>query len=107
MKTQIKPVVVGTRVIKEETWTCPHCDNEIGEKELYTPEPGSGLYEHRPCGGKITLPERVDEGTNGSGWMYATAYQAQEVDEDPEFGDDDAEVPESENVSDILRKYGS
>jgi hypothetical protein len=49
----IEKVRVTKRVRSEDVWTCPHCGQEIGEKEFFLRE---GTYVHGPCGGEIELP---------------------------------------------------
>ncbi|MDB4896884.1 MAG: hypothetical protein JWN15_3146, partial [Firmicutes bacterium] len=49
-----KPVLVETRTVPVEVWKCPHCQEEIGEKGLYTKD--LQTYVHRSCGGAITFP---------------------------------------------------
>ncbi len=50
-------VIVETRTEEIEYWKCPHCEKEIGEKELYWDEK-KDLWYHRPCmdKGPILLP---------------------------------------------------
>lgn len=49
-----KNVIVQTNQIPKTTWTCPHCNSEIGEKSLYY---DGTNWSHRACKGVITLPE--------------------------------------------------
>lgn len=50
-------VTVETRTEETEYWKCPHCGEEIGEKELYWDEE-KDLWYHRPCQdkGPVLLP---------------------------------------------------
>lgn len=53
-----KPVHVRQKVTVEESWICPHCDTEIGEKALFS---DLGAWYHRgPCAdiGPILLPQQ-------------------------------------------------
>jgi len=45
----------------KETWICPYCEKEIGEKELYQDK--EGKWYHRPCIGRgpIVLPTSKKE----------------------------------------------
>jgi len=52
-----KEVKIVIKKIDSEQWICPHCEKEIGEKELFCDE--NQKWYHRPCQdkGEIILPK--------------------------------------------------
>ena len=56
--TKSNKVKVEIKQIDSTVWICPHCDKEIGEKELFYDEQNQKWY-HRPCKekGEIILPK--------------------------------------------------
>ena len=52
-----KKLIVEEKTRTYEIWICPHCNKEIGEKELYCDKDGNDF--HRPCieKGPIELPK--------------------------------------------------
>ncbi len=50
-------VKIQTVTLQEDKWICPHCNKEIGEKELFH-DVKENKYYHRPCKdkGEIVLP---------------------------------------------------
>ena len=44
---KITPIIKKTRTIEEEYEVCPHCEQEIGEKETFI-DPENYRY-HSPC----------------------------------------------------------
>lgn len=60
-----QPVVVETQAREVEVWKCPHCQQEIGEKELFAGrKQDPPTWVHAPCGGSITLPSRSASGAS-------------------------------------------
>jgi hypothetical protein len=62
---KVLPVIVDTRPV--EFHRCPHCQQEIHEKSLFTEDMEAPYMVHRPCGGKVLLPE-TDPSTVGD-WL--------------------------------------
>lgn len=58
---EAKEVKIETKTIEEKIWICPHCEKEIGEKEIYIDEQGN-MY-HKPCmlKGAIKLPKKAEK----------------------------------------------
>jgi len=50
-----KPVIIKQRSVDYQV--CPHCDEEIREKSLFSENMESPYMIHRSCGGKVLLPE--------------------------------------------------
>jgi Zn finger protein HypA/HybF involved in hydrogenase expression len=55
--TKSNEVKVEIKQIESKIWICPHCEKEIGEKELFLDE--NQKWYHRPCQdkGEIILPK--------------------------------------------------
>lgn len=51
-------VIVTKKRETRDVWTCPHCENEIGEKELYY---NGEQHFHRSCKKPIVLPPPTQE----------------------------------------------
>lgn len=55
---EAKPVIVKSKV--HEVWVCPHCNEDIQEKSIFS---GRSVNEHRhgPCNGLLKLPGPTKE----------------------------------------------
>ena len=52
---EVRPVIEDSRPVTFHR--CPHCQEEIHEKSLFTEDIELPYMIHRPCGGKVLLPE--------------------------------------------------
>jgi hypothetical protein len=50
-----KEVIVKIDMVPQKSWVCPHCNQPIHEKGLYSPN--SEEFFHRSCGGQLILPK--------------------------------------------------
>jgi hypothetical protein len=52
----VLPVIVKQKIEPKDIWICPHCNKEIGEKEMFYNQDDDAWF-HRSCKGQIELPK--------------------------------------------------